>query len=97
MGKAGTVAASERITIGFIGITGGLTNEIDLDQILEKELDVRGSWGTVWSSWKRTLSLIASQHIKTAPLISARLGLDDWAKGFKMMEDRSAIKVLLIP
>ncbi len=84
-------------TIGFIGITGGLTNEIDLDQILEKELDVRGSWGTVWSSWKRTLSLIASQQIKTAPLITARLGLDEWAKGFKMMEDRSAIKVLLIP
>ncbi|MFQ5820195.1 MAG: zinc-binding dehydrogenase [Candidatus Heimdallarchaeota archaeon] len=83
--------------IGLIGITGKLTTNIDLDLIVEKELDVIGSWGTVWTSWRRTLRLLASQQIKTAPLISARLRLEDWEQGFKMMEDKTAIKVLLLP
>ncbi len=83
--------------IGLIGITGKLTTDIDLDQIVEKELDVIGSWGTIWTSWRRTLSLLASQKIKISPLITSQLRLDDWERGFKMMEDKTAIKVLLLP
>lgn len=83
--------------IGLIGITGKLTTDIDLDQIVEKELDVIGSWGTIWTSWRRTFSLLASQKIKVSPLVTSRLGLDDWERGFKMMEDKTAIKVLLLP
>lgn len=83
--------------IGLIGITGKLTTDINLDQIVEKELDVIGSWGTIWTSWRRTLRLLASHQIKTAPLISAKLQLDDWERGFKLMEGKTAIKVLLLP
>jgi len=83
--------------IGLIGIVGGSTPDINLDEILEKELDVFGSWGTVWTSWRLTLGLLASGKIQTAPLITTRLGLDDWEHGFQMMENQTAIKVLFIP
>lgn len=83
--------------IGLIGITGALSTDIDLDQIVEKELNVRGSWGTVWTSWRRTLKLLAGQKIKIGPLVTAQLKLDEWEQGFRMMEDKTAIKVLLLP
>ena len=83
--------------IGLIGIVGGSTPDINLDEILEKELDIHGSWGTVWTSWRLTLGLLASGKIQTAPLITTRLGLDDWEQGFQMMENQTAIKVLFIP
>lgn len=82
--------------IGLIGLTGRST-EINLDRIVEGELEVKGSWGTVWTSWKKALDLLSSNKIKAAPLITARLPLERWREGFKIMEERRALKVLLTP
>jgi len=82
--------------VGLIGLTGKST-DINLDKIVEGELDVKGSWGTVWTSWKKALNLLSSGIIKVAPLITAKLPLEKWREGFKMMEERKALKVLLIP
>lgn len=82
--------------VGLIGLTGKPT-DINLDKIVEGELDVKGSWGTVWTSWRRTLDLLSSGLIKVSPLITAKLRLDEWQKGFEMMEGRKALKVLFVP
>ncbi len=82
--------------MGLIGLTGKPT-DINLDKIVEGELDLRGSWGTIWTSWRRTLNLLSSGMIQVTPLISAKLPLEEWRKGFEMMEGRKALKVLLIP
>jgi len=82
--------------IGLIGLTGRPT-EINLDKVVEGELDVRGSWGTVWTSWRKALSLISSGKIQVAPLITTKLPLEKWYEGFRMMEERNALKVLLTP
>ena len=68
-----------------------------LDNIVEAELDVIGSWGTIWSSWDRALSLISTGKLKLEPLTTNKLSLDKWREGFKMMEERKALKVLLVP
>ena len=82
--------------VGLIGLTGKPT-EINLDSVVEGELDLRGSWGTVWTSWRRALALISSGGIQVAPLITARLPLEKWREGFEMMEEKKALKVLLSP
>ncbi|MBS7614654.1 zinc-binding dehydrogenase [Candidatus Bathyarchaeota archaeon] len=82
--------------VGLLGLTGKPT-DINLDSVVEGELDVKGSWGTVWTSWKRTLNLLSSGLIRISPLISAKLPLEKWQDGFKLMEERKALKVLLIP
>ncbi|RJS76077.1 hypothetical protein CW712_02680 [Candidatus Bathyarchaeota archaeon] len=82
--------------IGLIGLTGEPT-DLNLDHIVEGELDVKGSWGTVWTSWRRTLDLMSSGMIKVAPLITSRLPLEKWKEGFQQMEERKALKVLLLP
>lgn len=82
--------------VGLIGLTGEST-EINLDKVVEGELDVKGSWGTIWSSWRTALSLIGSGRIQVAPLITTKLPLERWYEGFRMMEERKALKILLIP
>jgi len=82
--------------VGLIGISGKPC-DINLDAVIEGELDVKGSWGTVWTSWKRTLTLISSGKMRVSPLINAKLPLDKWREGFSLMEERKALKVLLVP
>jgi L-iditol 2-dehydrogenase len=83
--------------IGYIGLTGKPKEENSLDNIVEKELDVIGSWGTIWTSWRTTLALMASGRLKTEPLISHRLPLREWEKGFHLMESKEGLKILLKP
>jgi L-iditol 2-dehydrogenase len=83
--------------IGYIGLTGRTKEEANLDNIVEKELNIIGSWGTVWTSWRTTLSLMASGKIKAEPLISHRLALEEWRKGFSLMESKIGLKILLKP
>ena len=82
--------------VGIIGITGK-PSDINLDVLVEGELDVKGSWGTLWTSWKRTLTLLSSGKMRVSPLINAKLPLEKWREGFSLMEERKALKVLLIP
>jgi len=82
--------------VGLIGLTGRSV-DVNLDSIVEGELDVKGSWGTVWTSWQRTLNLLSSGMMRVSPLITAKLPLERWQDGFSLMEERKALKVLLIP
>ncbi len=82
--------------VGLLGLAGRPT-DLNLDKIVEGELDVKGSWGTIWTSWRKALDLLSSGKMQVAPLITAKLPLEKWQEGFKMMEERKALKVLLVP
>jgi len=82
--------------IGLIGLAGKPA-EINLDNIVEGELEVKGSWGTIWTSWRKALDLLSLGMIQVAPLVNTKLPLEKWQEGFKMMGERKAMKVLLIP
>ncbi len=83
-------------TTGHVTLLGtqGAPTELNLDHMVEKELTMIGTWGTLPSTWVLTLRMMASGQIDAKPLITHRLALDDWAKGFELMESQKAIKVL---
>jgi L-iditol 2-dehydrogenase len=54
-------------------------------------------FSSCYTSWERTLSLIASGKVRTRPLISKVLDLSEWREGMRMTESREAVKVLLTP
>ncbi|MFQ5762609.1 MAG: zinc-binding dehydrogenase [Candidatus Bathyarchaeia archaeon] len=88
--------ARRRGRVCLLGLSGTSVN-VTLDKVIEGELDIVGSWGTLWTSWRKALNLLSSGRVKVAPLIGSRLRLEEWEKGFKLMEDRVALKVLLMP
>ena len=79
--------------VSLVGVRGRAT-EIDLDIMIEKELTMTGTWGTLPSSWVTTLRLMRSRKIDVNQLITHRIKLDDWETGFELMETQKAIKVL---
>jgi len=79
--------------VTLLGIRGQSLN-IDLDTMAVKELTMSGTWGTLPSSWVTTLRLMGSKKIDVAPLITNRISLAEWEKGFELMESQKAIKVL---
>jgi L-iditol 2-dehydrogenase len=79
--------------VTLLGIRGRPL-EIDLDTMAVKELTMSGTWGTLPSSWVTTLRLMGSKKIDVAPLITNRISLAEWEKGFELMESQKAIKVL---
>jgi L-iditol 2-dehydrogenase len=79
--------------ISLVGVRGKST-EIDLDPMIEKELTMTGTWGTLPSSWVTTLRLMESKKINLNPLITHKIALENWEQGFELMEAQKAIKVL---
>ncbi|MHA1136774.1 MAG: zinc-dependent alcohol dehydrogenase [Candidatus Thorarchaeota archaeon] len=79
--------------VTLLGIRGQPLS-IDLDIMAVKELTMSGTWGTLPSSWVTTLRLMGSKKIDVAPLITHRISLSEWEKGFELMENQKAIKVL---
>ena len=79
--------------VTLLGVRGQPAN-IDLDPIITKELTMSGTWGTLPSSWVTTLRLLSTKKVDVSPLITHRIALPEWERGFEIMENQEAIKVL---
>ena len=79
--------------ISVIGLVGRPT-EINIDLMAEKELKMSGTWGSIPSAWVTTLRLMSQNKIDVGPLITHRITLDDWERGFKLLETQQAVKVV---
>ena len=47
------------------------------------------------TSWRNALRLLQSGALQVKPMITHRIGLSEWEKGFQAMADKEAIKVLI--
>ncbi len=83
-------------TLLQLGMYGGDIN-CDFNAIFNKELTVAGSNSTATTTWDITLDLLNSKKVNLDPIISLKLPLDEWEKGFDATIDKSAFKVLLLP
>jgi L-iditol 2-dehydrogenase len=71
--------------------------QADLAQVVMKELCYSGSYGYLWSSWDKSLRLLAAKCVPAPKLISEELPLAEWERGFALMASGEAVKVLLRP
>ena len=47
------------------------------------------------TTWRNAIRLLADGKIKVKPMITHRFGLSEWEKGFELMANKEAIKVIL--
>ena len=80
-----------------IGMTGGETVEFPWQEAAFKVADVYFCFSTSYTSWDRTIHLIATGQIPAQEVITHRLPLADWEKGFEELEAHRALKVILHP
>lgn len=68
-----------------------------LDKLIEKAVTLQGSFSHTWDVWEKCLKLMKEKQVNLAGLITHKLALDDWEKGFELVESKEGIKVLLKP
>ena len=83
-------------TLLQIGLYGGYIN-CNFNALFDKELYVTSTNSTATTSWKITMDLLNQQKVDLRPIISLKLPLEEWEKGFDATIQKTAFKVLLIP
>ncbi len=80
-----------------IGLTGNENVQFPWNQAAFKVCDIVFNLSTSYTSWDRTINLIAGGLIPVRELISHRLPLKSWKHAFQELEAQRALKILLIP
>jgi alcohol dehydrogenase/L-iditol 2-dehydrogenase len=68
-----------------------------LDALLGKTVRLQGCFSHTWPTWERCLRLMAEGQLRTTPLISHALPLDDWAQAYELSIRREAVKAMICP
>jgi len=68
--------------------------EFDLDTVLYREVQIKGSFSQKYTSWKEAIKLFSQGRIAAKPLVTDILSLDEWETGFRKMFNGDAIKVV---
>jgi len=71
--------------------------EIDIRHIHRSEITLTGSYTQWWPNFERAIKMLLSKEIVAEPLITHKLPLEDWEKGFRLVEKKEAVKVILYP
>ncbi|MGI8989858.1 MAG: zinc-dependent alcohol dehydrogenase [Bryobacteraceae bacterium] len=71
--------------------------QTDFNKIMMKELRVIGSYGYIWTSWRRTVQLLSEDKVNAAVLVSHEFPLEEYEQAFRLTQNGSAIKVILSP
>lgn len=83
-------------TLVPLGIYPGII-QTDFNKITMKELRVIGSYGYVWTSWQRTVRLLAERKIRAAELVTHAYPLERFEEAFAATQNGAAVKVVLVP
>lgn len=79
-----------------VGIFGSPL-QLNLDQVVIKQVHLQGSMCHTWATWERTMRFLSQDLIDLHPLISDRMGLSRWEEAFQNVLAKKGIKFLLHP
>ena len=92
--KAGIEAVKKYGQFVQIGLAGK-PMELMFDRICYKEIKVTGSLGSIWTSWKKAITLVESGKVDLKPLITKEFSLENWKDAFDAFEKKEGYKILV--
>lgn len=69
--------------------------EFSINDITSWNKSIIGHMAYDSTSWRNSLRLLEKGEIEVQPMITHRIGLSEWEKGFEAMANREAIKVMI--
>ncbi|NYG55886.1 zinc-dependent alcohol dehydrogenase family protein [Nocardioides perillae] len=94
MGTAFAVARPGS-TVGFVGVPHGV--ELPVRRMFQKNVGLAGGMAPVRRYLPELLELVTSGRIDPGRVFDSTVALDDVAEGYRQMDQREAIKVLVRP
>lgn len=80
-----------------LGITGQPSIAFPFDRALLRALEVIFSCTSSHSSWQHISGVLERRHVEVGRMISLRLPLTRWQEAYQSLEERRAIKAVLVP
>ena len=71
--------------------------EVEMNRVSQKELRLIGCYAYLWTTWQRTVHILAEKKINIDAMISDEFPLDEYEQAFLKAQEGSALKVLLKP
>ena len=71
--------------------------DFSLDRIIQKGIHLQGCFSHSWEIWDKCLHLMDSGAVDLSAIISHELPLEEWREGFRLVESREGMKVVLKP
>jgi len=95
---AGTVDLVRKMgAICAMGLTGNRPVELPWDAFQKKVITLQFNMSTMYTSWDRSIALIANGAVPAEQVISHKAPLSDWERVFDDIENLKALKGILIP
>lgn len=93
-----------KLAIDLVACMGQITKigwgpkpiNFSLDPLLTKGARIQGTFSHIWIAWEAVLSLINRGKIKMEPMITKRIGIDEWLETFKEIEDSKIVKAIML-
>ncbi len=82
-------------TVGFVGVPHGV--KLPVGRMFGKNVGLAGGMAPVRRYLPDLLDLVTSGRIEPGRVFDATVGLEDVAEGYRMMDEREAIKVIVQP
>lgn len=70
---------------------------VSLDPLVQKAVQVQGSFSHTWAVWERVIDMLDRGQIDVRPIISRTAPLEDWQACFDGMSRGELIKAVLLP
>ncbi|MEV6573884.1 zinc-dependent alcohol dehydrogenase family protein [Streptomyces sp. NPDC051577] len=83
--------------IGYVGVPHGSGTGLDLGVMFDRNLTLRGGVAPVRAYIPELLADVLSGAIDPSPVFDRSISLDEVPDGYRAMDDRSALKVLIKP
>ena len=68
-----------------------------LDQLVQKNIRLQGSFSHYWPIWERVIQLIANGQLDLTPVIGGEWKLSEWKEAFETMHRGEIVKSVLVP
>ncbi len=69
----------------------------NLDQLVQKNVTLQGSFSHNWPMWERVLQLLASGQLNVKPILGGVWPLAQWSEAFEQMHKGDIVKAVLRP
>jgi L-iditol 2-dehydrogenase len=70
---------------------------LSLDPLIAKSVTFKGHFSHTWDVWEKCLTMMSKGQIDLERLITHELPIDQWEEAFELVENKEAIKVVLVP
>ncbi|MFF1833171.1 zinc-dependent alcohol dehydrogenase family protein [Streptomyces sp. NPDC058231] len=84
-------------SIGYVGVPHGSGTGLDLDVMFDRNIALRGGVAPVRAYIPELLPDVLAGTIDPSPVFDLTIGLDEVPAGYKAMDERTALKVLIKP